>query len=247
LSEEYGELHIADLDRKGFRSHVRVWHEGIGKKTARTADMTLAVFQRLVKFAVNEELIARNRISDMEKLHRVTHKEQVWPISLINHVLENAKPHIRDVFLFALVTMQRQGDCLSAPVLAYQDGRLAIKQGKGHARVWITPPELLKPIIDREHGQRTLLVNSRGEPWTQSGFQSSYKKEMKRLEIEGYRFHDLRGTGITFCYHMGIDLETIAHISGHTNSEINNTIRRHYLAGEMVANAFDGTFGKQKV
>jgi integrase len=60
---------------------------------------------------------------------------------------------------------------------------------------------------------------------------------MARLKITGIRFHDLRGTGISFAYANGMDIERIAEISGHSKAECEKIIRRHYLAGADVIEA----------
>ncbi|MEQ8480372.1 MAG: hypothetical protein RIC18_06930 [Hoeflea sp.] len=83
------------------------------------------------------------------------------------------------------------------------DGSRAwIRQGKTGARVRITPAAMLLPILDdaRRTGRATVLVNSRGERWTSTGFRSSWRKEMARLGVRGVTFHDLHGTGMSWLY-----------------------------------------------
>ena len=125
------------------------------------------------------------------------------------------------------------------PTIAYDDGRLWIVQGKTGARVKVRVPAELMPIIDRakEGKRQRILSNSFGDNWTSTGFRASFGKEMKRLKITGVTFHDLRGTGISYAYANGMDVERIADISGHSKSECEGIIRRHYLAGGDVIEA----------
>lgn len=135
--------------------------------------------------------------------------------------------------------MQRQGDLLAMKTEAFEDGILWITQGKTGARVRIRPADEILSILRKakEEGRKHVLVNSYGDNGTSSGFRASLRKEMKRLGITGVRFHDLRGTGITYAYANGTDIEKIAEISGHSKSECETIIRKNYLAGGDVIDA----------
>lgn len=43
----------------------------------------------------------------------------------------------------------------------------------------------------------TILTNSRGLPWTEDGFRSSWDKAFKKAKLGDLHFHDLRGTAVT--------------------------------------------------
>jgi integrase len=159
--------------------------------------------------------------------------------SQLNKMLTEGKPHIAEVVKAALLTMQRQGDILTMPTLAFDDGRLWITQGKTGARVRIMAPEDLLPTLNdaKEKKRQRVYVNSQGDNWTSDGFRASLRKDMARLDISGVTFHDLRGTGITYAYSRGIDIERIAEISGHSKAECESIIRKNYLAGSDVIEA----------
>jgi len=152
---------------------------------------------------------------------------------------EMGAPQIVEVAKVALWTMQRQGDILTMPTIAYDDGRLWITQGKTGARIKVRPPEEILPILNKakEKKQLRILANSYGQNWSSDGFRSTWGREMKRLDIKGVTFHDLRGTGISYAYAKGIDVKRIAEISGHSETECEAIIRRHYLAGSDVIEA----------
>ncbi|MDW6020653.1 tyrosine-type recombinase/integrase [Mesorhizobium sp. BAC0120] len=112
-------------------------------------------------------------------------------------------------------------------------------QGKTGARIRVIPAAEIKPILAdaQEKKRQRILSNSFGENWTSSGFRASWRKEMQRLGIKGVTFHDLRGTGISYAYANGMDIERIAEISGHSKAECEAIIRKHYLAGGDVIEA----------
>lgn len=60
---------------------------------------------------------------------------------------------------------------------------------------------------------------------------------MARLGLARVRFHDLRGTAITYTYAHGVPIERIAEISVNSPKECESIIRKHYLAGEGVIEA----------
>ena len=144
----------------------------------------------------------------------------------------------------ALWTMQRQADILTMPTLAFDGTRVSIKQGKTGAKVRVMAAPDIQPILceAKEENRTRVLINSFGQNWTSSGFRASWRKEMARLGIKGVTFHDLRGTAITFAYaHLDRSheekIKLISEISGHSADDAESIIRRHYLAGQEVADA----------
>ena len=61
-----------------------------------------------------------------------------------------------------------------------------------------------------------ILTNTRGQPWTQDGFQTSEGKARKTAGLSRLHFHDLRGTAITRLSEAGATSQEIATITGHS-------------------------------
>ena len=241
IRAEFGDMPARAIEARGARTLFIDWRDTM-RATPRSADYHMAVLASIMAFAADRELINRNPLERVGRLHSATRADVIWPRSAIEKVLTEARPHIRAAFVMALTTLQRQGDCLTMPTLAFDGKQAWIKQGKTGARVRITPANLLRPILAeaQEEGRATVLANSYGERWTSTGFRASWRKEMARLEIKGVTFHDLRGTGISWLHHEGkLSIADIAAISGHSASEAEAIIRRHYLASEAVACAWD--------
>lgn len=235
---EFDGLNTQALEAKGARRIFVDWRDGM-RQTPRSADLHLTVLARIISWAKNRELVLRNPLERVPKLHKGSRKDSIWMPSQLAAMLKDGAPHIVNVVNMALWTMQRQGDILTMPTIAYDDGRLWITQGKTGARVRIRPADEILPLCEEAKAQeRTrILVNSRGENWTSSGFRASWRRELARLGIKGVRFHDLRGTAITYAYAMGMDIDRIAEISGHSKGECETIIRRNYLAGSDIIEA----------
>ncbi|MBD9372813.1 integrase [Rhizobium sp. ARZ01] len=240
---EFETFPIESIEERGSRRIFIVWRDTM-KDAPRSADMHIALLARLFSWAKGNELILRNPLEEVERLHEGTRRDIIWSDDQLSVLIEKAAPHIRNVALIALWTMQRQADILEMPTLAFDGGRVSIKQGKTGARVRIVAAPDILPVLRKakEAEQQRVLVNSFGQNWTSSGFRASWRKEMARLDIKGVTFHDLRGTAITYAYaHLDRShdekIKLISEISGHSAEDAESIIRKHYLAGQEVIDA----------
>lgn len=238
IRAKFGSLPVKAIEAKGSRRLFLAWRDTMAA-APRSADMHIAVLARIFSWAKNLETILRNPLEEVEKLHSGSRKDDIWMPSQLDKMLADGAPHLAAVVKVALWTMQRQGDVLALPTVAYDDGRLWITQGKTGARVRVRPADEIMPLLDAAKAtqRQRVLVNSYGQNWTSSGFRASLRREMKRLGITGVRFHDLRGTAITYAYANGMEIERIAEISGHSKGECEAIIRKSYLAGADVIEA----------
>lgn len=252
IRTEFGNMPVHAVEARGSRRMFLKWRDDTMKDTPRTADMHIALLSRLFSWAKGEEIILRNPLEEVERLHSGTRRDSIWSDEQLENLLANGAEHLVNVALIALWTMQRQSDILTMPTLAFDGVRAMIKQGKTGARVRVMAAPAILPILEeaKAKGRQRVLVNSFGQNWTSSGFRASWRKEMKRLKISGVTFHDLRGTAITYAYaHLERShdekIKLIAEISGHTQDDAETIIRKHYLAGQEVIDAIGkGTKGK---
>lgn len=92
-------------------------------------------------------------------------------------------------------------------------------------------------MFESAKGRPTVLVNSHGNRWTLTGFNSSIRKEKQRLDLGDVTLQDLRGTGVSYACAQRISIKDIANVTGHSENECEAIIRKHYLAGESVIDA----------
>jgi integrase len=74
------------------------------------------------------------------------------------------------------------------------------RRGKGR-RVTIPVGSPLKDVLDtalkeKKRSAVTILTNSRGAPWTEDGFRTSWDKAFRKTSLKDLHFHDLRGTAV---------------------------------------------------
>lgn len=243
IRQEFETFPIRTIEARGSRKIFLDWRDTM-KDSPRSADMHIALLSRIFAWAKGNEVILRNPLERVERLHEGSRRDIIWSEEQLTKLLTQAAPHIRNVAQIALWTMQRQADILTMPTLAFDGERVSIKQGKTGARVRVVAaPDILPVLRDaKEKNRQRILVNSFGQNWTSSGFRASWRKEMARLKIKDVTFHDLRGTAITYAY-ANLDrshdekIKLISEISGHSQDDAESIIRKHYLAGQEVIDA----------
>lgn len=111
------------------------------------------------------------------------------------YVLANLPPHLLWPVAIGLFHSARQGDILRMSKRAYRNGRLKWRASKNRKMMDQPVTDDLAAILATipEHDATTLVVNSRGRPWTESGFRASWRKWKNKAEEDGHI-----GPGLTF-------------------------------------------------
>ena len=87
-------------------------------------------------------------------------------------------------------------------------------------------------MLDRNNRPgETILLNSRGKPWTKTGFQTSWRKVCDKVGVNGLTYHDLRGTAVTRLALAGCTVAEIAAVTGHSLKDVDRILDVHYLGG----------------
>jgi integrase len=142
--------------------------------------------------------------------------------------------HMRAAIGLMMFTGLGPKDALTLPRSFYKANEIATRRSKtGEPVFWPCPAELTSILEDApRHDAITLCANSKGKPWTQSGFNSSWQKFRSKLEREGrigsgLTLYGLRHTVAVILREMGCDERTIADALGQETIEM----ARHYAKG----------------
>jgi integrase len=142
--------------------------------------------------------------------------------------------HMRAAVGLMMFTGLGPKDALTLPRNFLKGGEIATRRSKTGEPVFWPCPAQLKAILAEapRHDAITLCANSRGKPWTQSGFNSSWQKFRRRLEREGrigpgLTLYGLRHTVAVILREIGFDERTIADALGQETIEM----ARHYAKG----------------
>lgn len=251
IQGKFGTMPIAALEEKGARRVIRQWRDDVLAVSPRSADLTMAVFTKVLNFAKDEEEISRNPLDALTKLSSGTRKDIIWSDDQMALFAAVGPTHLVRAMILAKWTGQRQADLLKLVWSAYDGEYIRLQQGKhGRGKIGkrvkiLVSEELrgtLKEILVEQKTRAehpdprkrkplppTILTTENGLPW-KSGFKKSWRTAIRQAGISGVTFHDFRGTFITLAYRAGATIKEIAEASGHDEKECERVIRQNYLA-----------------
>ncbi len=125
----------------------------------------------------------------------------------------------------------RKADVLSVTLGSIQNGEISVRTSKRGQPIRVPIHPILQQAIDSRPRSDVvqIAVNSLGMPWTESGFNASFRTFKRSLEREGLigpglTPHGLRHTLGTRLREAGADDRTIADILGQRST----SMARHY-------------------
>ena len=125
----------------------------------------------------------------------------------------------------------RKGDVLTAAKTAISDGKIFVRTRKRNRLVGLPIHPTLANVLANapKHQATTIAANSYGEPWTESGFNSTFCKFIRKMEVAGkvepgLTMHGLRHTLGTRLKEAGAEDGDIADILGQKTT----AMARHY-------------------
>ena len=205
------------------------WRDELAQSSLRQADYAYGTLARILSWAHDRGLIAKNPCAKGGKLYHGTRIHKIWEDEDVARFLRTA-PHLRLAMQLAVNTGQRQGDLLRLPWSAYDGTNIKLKQGKTGAYIPIPVTDELKAALDAAPRKSPImLTNSDNKPWSESGFQGAWGKATTRAGIRGLTFHDLRGTAVVTLARAGCNEVQIYSITGHKPGDVRAILTAHYL------------------
>jgi integrase len=234
MADYFGDLRIAQFDRpEKIRPAIRRWRNQWADKP-RTADYGMQVLSRVLSYAVDPlGKIAGNPCEGIKKLHDGSDRaSRIWTDEHIAQLKQTCRADIANVVDLAAHTGLRQSDLLRLSWSHIGKDAITIATAKSrHRREAIIPLySALQEVLGRIPKHSTVvLTNSRGQPWTGGGFQSSFDQAKKAAGLgdKDLHFHDLRGTAATRFYIAGLPERVIAEILGWEEEHVFQIIRRY--------------------
>jgi integrase len=230
ISERFGKVPLRFFNGDEIRREIVLWRDELAD-TPRAADRCIGMLSTVLHWAMDRTEIRQNAAAKVPHLHKANRADLIWEERHWQAV-QHVPPHIHRALVLASLTGLRQGDLLAlrgqdvhlthiATTTAKRGGEAVIPLYAELSRFLIGP---LRP--------GAILRTLADEPWTASGFQSSWRRVMP----EGFdrRFHDLRGTFITRLCVEGFTDGEIANMIGWTAERV-ASIRSRYVDRARVA------------
>lgn len=233
ISERFGCTPIEVFEDRRMRGDIIDWRNTWAEQP-RTADKASVMMSTLLNWAVENGRLSVNVAAGIKQLHNVNKADQIWEdrhwkvMEALNDKGEPICPaHVMDALKLASMTGLRLGDLVKLDWKHVGDKAIVLLTNKRKGRAVIPiVPELRRHLDARDHREGSVLRNSRGKPWTESGLGSVFQK----AKPEGFdrTIHDLRGTYATWLAVKGLTDEQIARIIGWTAKRVSE-IRARYV------------------
>jgi integrase len=215
------------------RKNIVQWRNQFAA-TPRKADMALQVLSVVCSHAVDPlGKLAVNPCEGIKALYSSDRSEIIWTDADIARIKQHCLPEMADAIDLAALTGLRRDDLLRASWshIAEDGTAIVISTGKSnHRREAVIPiyDELRARLARIPKRSPIILTNSRGRPWTNGGFGSSFNDSKRRAGIGSeLHFHDLRGTAATKFYIAHLPLRAIAEILAWEEDRVSKIIRKY--------------------
>lgn len=212
----------------------------------RFANYVVAVLSAMLAFGAERGMVKSNAARGVKKIKRpkgAPEANRPWTPEEREAALRDAPPHLLVPIAIGRYTGLREGDVIALRKTAYNGREIARKTRKTGQEVYWPCVSALRNILDGapKHDAITLCANSRGKPWTESGFRASFFKFIGKLEAAGkvgpgLTFHGLRHTVAEEMAELGWDDRAVADALGQaTEKQAAHYTRRANLRRKMAA------------
>lgn len=205
------------------------------------ANYTVTVLTIVLRFADDRGWLTDNPLAQKIKKICVPRESRAgnrpWTEEECRVVVERAPNHLLVPIALAMYAGFRKADFLTMTMASIKDDAISVRTSKRGVPVTIP----VHPILQRAIASRPrtdalqIAVNSHGAPWTETGFNASFRTFRIGLEKEGLigpglTPHGLRHTLATRLREAGADNRTIADILGQKST----SMAQHYSEGASL-------------
>jgi integrase len=216
------DMPLVEIDRPFI---VALREEKVFPKRGRwMANYVVTVLSLLFEYAIDRGWTKTNPADGIKRIKRdkkLARANRPWSEAECRIVLERAPPHLRIPIALAMCAGFRKADVLTVTRAAVRDGMISVTTSKRQVPVAVPIHPVLADALATAPSSDAvqLAVTSRGRPWTESGFNSTFGKFIDRLEAEGLvglglTMHGLRHTLGTRLREVTADLDLIRRILG---------------------------------
>jgi integrase len=189
------------------------------KHGRRQANYVMAVLSVAFEHGKEHGIVSQNPVKGVKRVKRARDAKSAnrpWTLDECRTVINSLPQQLRLPVALGMFTGLRKGDVLALTKAAIRDGRIWRRTNKTGQEVSIPiHPDLSHLLATApEHDAITIAATTKGTPWTESGFNSSFIKSMAALKRDekigdGLTFHGLRHTVGTLLVEAGYDLDTV--------------------------------------
>lgn len=258
IDDKWGDKPMGVWNDIRMKAKVVQWRDSRAN-TPRQADVGIQALKALLKYGILMGRVTLNVAEDIPQLYKGGHRDEIiWTADDIERftqaAVEDEAAHIVDGLRLAAVTGLRRADLVTLTwkqVGEFAIVKTALKKSRGKRRKVAIPitPQLDEVLADlrqrpRQEGVDTVLVNSRGKPWSGMGYGTSFNRIRNLAGIahideddgkeRAKHLHDVRGTFCTLLLSAwDITDKEAADIMGWSPERVGH-IRKVYVDGSKV-------------
>lgn len=233
LSAKFGTVPYAVWNDAKMRTDVMDWRTELAGKP-RTADKAIVMLATILAWGVLHGRINRNVAAGIPMLYSANRADVIWSDADWTAIKPHCSKQLWHALRFASLTGLRLGDLVDVGWEHVGKQSIVYVSAKRKRRVVIPILPDLRALIG-DTGQGTILKNSRGKAWTESGLGGVFQKAKdaaKGFDVS-LRLHDLRGTYATWVAMQGLTDQEIGRIVGWSEKRVAE-IRRRYIDEEHI-------------
>lgn len=231
ISDKFGQVPMRFFNGEKIKPEIYAWRDDLAE-TPRAADRAVGMLATLLSWAMERGIVKQNAAAGIKHLHKVNRADLVWELRHWKAV-EKVPRQVHRVLVLASLTGLRQSDLLALQWEQIGPDYIATTTQKTGGEAVIPMHAELQRFLWGP-GKGAVLRNSLAEPWTVSGFKSSWQK----AKPAGFdrTFHDLRGTFATRLVMAGFTDAETADVMGWTAERV-ASIRLRYVDRNRVTKA----------
>ncbi len=191
-----------------------------------TINLELAFLKRMYNIAnLQDKFQDKNPVMQIKFLHQEDRPERILSLKEERRLLQASPEHIANIIICALNTGMRRGEMLSLKwdKVNLEHGYIilesALTKTKKTRRVSIN--SILKNLLIKLESNKQsdyVFTNEHGKEYSNiNSLVYLFNTSLKRADIKGFRFHDLRHTAATRMIEAGVPLFAVGQILGHSN------------------------------
>jgi integrase len=216
---------VYGLRDEAFKAHGR-----------RFANYTVQVLRLVMTWGERRSIVTDNPARGVKQIRRprgMAPANRPWTDAERQAVLDSAPLALRLPIALGMYAGLREDDALRLPWSAYDGSAIATVAAKTGDALWIPAHRDLRAILSATPRAGVIMaLNSRGRPWTGSGFRASFFKLIRALHAAGkvgpgLTFHGLRHTVGMLVIDAGGDTRDVAAMLGHRSE----AMAEHYSRG----------------
>lgn len=237
LNAKFGAVPFAVWNDQRMRTDVMAWRAEMASKP-RTADKAVVMLATVLAWAMTEGKLTRNVAAGIPMLYKANRAAIIWTEADWSAIEPHCSSQLWQALKLASLTGFRLGDLVDVSWEHIGPQSIVYVTSKRDRRVVIPILPELRALLDEigtSERTGTILKNSRGQPWTESGLGGVFQKAKRKATgfNKELRIHDLRGTFATWLARHNLTDQEIARIVAWSEKQVAE-IRRRYVDEEHV-------------